>query len=207
MNKRKIEFLEQLKEAGIKEEIIKAFAWVDQDLFFDKIFKGSFYEDEPLPIGCGEKSDSPFVLAKMLCQLLPGENCRILEIGTGSGYSTAILSRLFNEVVSVEFHEELALKAKERLEGLNINNVKFLAGNITDHNSLSGIFDRIIILASCAARPLYLLPYLESKGVLVFPMGPAHQQQITAFINEPAENGSLFRIHFYDLCYFDPIKD
>jgi protein-L-isoaspartate(D-aspartate) O-methyltransferase len=205
MSKKEKEFFALLKQEGIREEIIDAFKKFDQKDFFDQIFSGYFYSHEPIPIGKGEKGDASPILAKMINYLSVGKGSRILEVGTGSGYSTAILSKLFNEVVTVDFYEEIALSAKERLAKYKIKNVKFLTGNITELEGLPGLFDGIIIFAACASRPLFLTDHLKEKGSIVFPMGPIYQQQITIMINEPGKKGSLYKMSFHDLCSFTPL--
>lgn len=206
MTKNEKEFFSLLKEEGIRPEVIEAFKKYNQDLFFDKIFSGYFYSDETISIGNGEKADPSIALAKMINYFALNKKSRVLEIGTGSGYSTAVMSRLFDEIITVEYHEELASLAKERLNKLKINNVKFLAGDIFDFDGLTGKFDGIIIFAACSSRPLFLMPYLKEKGLMVFPMGPVYQQQIIVMINEPGANKSMYRISFYDLCNFTPLK-
>lgn len=206
MAKRKKDFLSSLKKEGIPKKIIEAFDKVDQKVFFDQIFKSYYYSNEPIPIGYGEKCDPAITLAKMIHYLCPDKDSRVLEIGTGSGYSTAILSKLAGEVVTVEYYENLALAAKERLAKLKINNVRFMTGDITEFDGLPGIFDRIIILAASSQRPLFLIPHLKEKGFLVFPMGPSYQQQITVMVNEPGKNNSIYKISFHEMCIFNPLK-
>jgi len=205
MTKRKRDFLSVLKKEDIKKEVIMAFEELDQKYFFDKLFESYYYSNEPIPIGYGEKGDPSIILAKMISCLAPDKSVRALEIGTGSGFSTAILSKLFNEIITVEFYENLALAAKDKLLNMGIGNVRFLTGDITALDTLPGIFDRIIIFAACTDRPLFLIPYLKKGGVMVFPMGPAYQQQITILKNEPAENGGLYKMFYYDLCNFNPL--
>lgn len=206
MTKTEKEFYTLLKQEGIREEIIDAFKKFNQKDFFDQIFSGYFYSHEPVPIGNGEKGDASPILAKMINHLSPGKESRILEIGTGSGYSTAIMSKLFSEIVTVEYFEELALSAKERLARLKINNVKFLTGDILELDGIPGMFDGIIIFAACPSRPLFFTPHLKEKGMIVFPMGPVYQQQITVMINEPGEKDSLYKMYFHDLCSFTPLR-
>ncbi|MFH0975927.1 MAG: methyltransferase domain-containing protein [Spirochaetota bacterium] len=206
MSKTEKEFFTLLKNEGIRENVIEAFKLFDQKYFFDQIFTGYFYSHECVPIGKGEKSDASPVLAKMINNLPSGKDCRILEIGTGSGYSTAILSRLFSEIVTVEYYEDFAISAKERLSKLKINNVKYLTGDVMDLDDMPVLFDGIIIFAACPSRPLFLMPYLKEKGVIVFPMGPVYQQQIAVMTNESGGKGSLYKMDFYDFCNFTPLK-
>ncbi len=206
MTKREREFYKLLQSKGIRKEIIDAFKKYGQEKFFDHIFKDYFYSDEAIPIGHGEKYGSSAILAKMINYLYLKQESRILEIGTGSGYSTAILSDLFKEIVTVEYYEDLALAAKERLAGLKINNVKFLTGDIMEVNDITGSFDGIIILAACLNRPLFLSPHLKEGGVIVYPMGPIYQQQITVMKNEPGESNSIYKLEYHDICNFNPLK-
>lgn len=205
MTKAKKDFLSLLKKEGIQKDIITAFEQLDQKLFFDKIFRTYYYSDEPIPIGHGEKGDSSIILARMINYLVPDKSVRVLEIGTGSGYSTAVLSKLFNEVISVELHEDLAIAAKDRLINQGISNARFLCGDITELDGLPGIFDRIIIFSGCSERPLFLMPYLKEGGIMVFPMGPDYQQQITVLENVQGGNGSLYKMDFFDLCDYNPM--
>jgi protein-L-isoaspartate(D-aspartate) O-methyltransferase len=152
-------------------------------------------------------SDPPGTLAKMLHYLAPRKSWRVMEIGTGSGYSTAVLSSLVREVVTVEFHESLALGAKERLARLRVKNVRFFAGEGTDREELLGPFDGILVLAACQKRPLSLVRSLKEKGVMVFPMGPIHQQQIIILRNEsPDDREVLFKVEYRELCSFTPLR-
>ncbi|MBN2039058.1 MAG: methyltransferase domain-containing protein [Spirochaetes bacterium] len=205
MSKIKKDFLSLLKNESIRKDIITAFDQLDQKLFFDKIFHGYFYSNEPIPIGHGERGEPSGILAKMINYLEPDKSARVLEIGTGSGYSTAVLSKLFDEVLTVEYYEDMALAAKERITNLKISNVRFLCGDINGLDSLPGVFDRVIIFTACPERPLFFMPYLKKGGIMVFPMGPDYQQQIIRLKNEPGENESLYKMNFFDLCNFKPV--
>ncbi|MBN2402279.1 MAG: methyltransferase domain-containing protein [Spirochaetes bacterium] len=206
MKKVEKEFYTLLKNEGIRENIIDAFKNYKQKDFFDQIFSGYFYSHEPVPIGNGEKGDASPILAKMINHLSPDKESRILEIGTGSGYSTAILSKLFKEIVTVEYFEELAISAKQRLAGFKINNVRFLTGDILELDGIPGLFDGIIIFAACSVRPLFLMTHLKEKGKVIFPMGPIYQQQITIMKNEQGEKDSQYKMSFHDLCSYSPLK-
>ena len=125
----KDKFLAHLKKEKIGKDIIAAFESVDQRIFFDSIFKNKFYGEECISIGYGMKSDNFLSLARMINYLNPKKDERIYEIGTGSGYSSAILSLLCREVVTVEINEKLALAAKTRLYDNNFGNIRFFAGD------------------------------------------------------------------------------
>lgn len=203
----KSKFLMMLKKEKISKIVIDAFSEVRQEGFFDKLFKPGFYTTEVIPIGFGETSDPPLALAKMLKYLSLNKKQRVLEVGTGSGYSTALLSTMVNQVVTVEYNEELARNAKSKLASTGITNIKFFAGDGTELNRDLGMFDAIIIHAACKKRPLSLLANLKNGGKMVFPMGPEHKQQIVLLINEPGvTEDELFKTSFHELCEFSLIN-
>lgn len=207
MKPTKKSFLETLKSCKIHKKVIDAFDEFDQKDFFDMIFRGKFYSDETIPIGFGETSDHFLTLARMINYGNPKASSRVLEIGTGSGYSTALLSSLAREVVTVEFNEQLASAAKKRLASAGMDNVRFFAGDGTCFESEGDAFDVIIVFASCYTRPLSLLRLLRAEGRMVFPMGPLHQQQIAYAFNEMVKSDEgLIRTEFREFCTFKPIQ-
>ena len=206
MGKIEKEFFALLKKEGIREDIINSFKKFNQKDFFDQMFSGYFYSDEPVSIGNGEKADVSPTLARMINYLPAAKGSRVLEIGTGSGYSTAILSKLFKEVVTIEYYEEFAVAAKERLSKMKVNNVRFLTGDVLELEGIPGLFDSIIIFAACSSRPLFLTDHLKEKGTIVFPMGPIYQQQITVMNNESGKSGSLYKTSFHEMCSYTPLK-
>ena len=207
MNTEKKNYLSILEEENIDKKIIDSIKKYDQKIFFDKIFEKDFFSENRIPIGCGEKNDQPVALARMINHAAMNGDANILEIGTGTGYSTAILSKLAKKIITVEYHEELALSAKERLINLKINNVKFFAGNIFEYDQPE-LFDSIIIFAAYYERPLYLTRFLKEQGAIIFPMGPAHQQQITVLKRNVVESGEdELEISFHEFCEFTPLKE
>ncbi len=205
MEKKKEEFLKLLKKYKVRKKVLEAYEKVNQEDFFDDILSSKFYTEQPVPTGKGHYSDPPLSLARMLHYLEPKKSWRVLEIGTGSGYSTAILSELVQEVYTIEFEEELARAAKERFDRLGVRNVRLFAGDGFYLDSDLGNFDAIIIYAACQKRPLPLMGRLEEGGRLVFPMGPAYRQQITVVKNTDDEDGeSIFPTEFKEFCEFPP---
>jgi protein-L-isoaspartate(D-aspartate) O-methyltransferase len=199
-------FLKLLKDNKIRKSVINSFESIDQEKFFDPIFEKKLYTDETIPIGQGQNSDPPLALARMLHYLTSKKRSRILEIGTGSGYSTALISPLVDEIITIEYHEALARAAKERLTDLNCSNIRFFAGEGTNIVEPLGLFDAIIIFAACPKRPLSLSSNLQDGGTIIFPMGPFHQQQIAVLekiTNDESE--VMYKTHFYELCTFTPI--
>jgi len=211
MEDKQKKFFEAVKKSGsFRKELLKIIHEIDRGDFFDSAFYDKVYSLEPLLIGKGESSDDPVTLLKIIELLDLGKSSRVLEIGTGSGYSTAIISSLSREVITIEFHEELALEAKRRLSRNGYRNITFLCGDGTLYENLSelGSFDAIIILAGCVMRPLNLLECLTGNGMAVFPMGTPAQQMITLYRNIASGNvaDTHDKIKFHDLCVFKSIR-
>jgi protein-L-isoaspartate(D-aspartate) O-methyltransferase len=135
------------------------------------------YRDSALGIACGQTISQPFVVAYMTEQLNVQRPHRVLEIGTGSGYQAAILSRLCRDVVSIERYRTLADGARARLQKLGYDNVEVMFGDGFDVPDGAGTFDRIIVTAAMEQIPERLLERLEPGGVLIAPVGPHHGVQ------------------------------
>ena len=199
--------IEILTQADISKDIIKAICGVKRDCFFDPFFKDRIFDGEPLPIGFGEKSDHIVTLARMIELLAPRKDWRILEVGTGSGYSTAVCSTMVSEIVTIEYKENLAKKAKERVINSGHFNVRFFAGEATELSVNLGEFDGIIIYPACSHGPLPLLALLKENGRAVLPMGPPHRQQLalyTKFSKNWERHSANFK--FFDFCEIDSIR-
>jgi len=135
------------------------------------------YRDSALGIACGQTISQPFVVAYMTEQLQLQKSHRVLEIGTGSGYQAAVLSRLSREVVSVERYRTLADNARKRLQKLGYDNIEVILGDGYDIADNAGSFDRIIVTAAMEEIPAKLLARLEPGGILIAPVGPHHGVQ------------------------------
>lgn len=207
MNKDKKTFIKYLKDRDIQKKVLDAIQDVDQEIFFTENIKNGIYSTKPVPIGCGETSDDPFALAKMIQVLDPKKSWKILEVGTGSGYSTAILSGMVKEVVTVEYHEPLAQLAKERLINEGYFNIRIFAGDATQMHDRLGPFDGIIIHPACSHRPLTLLSMVKENRYAIFPMGPTFQQQIVRYKNVTlGGEDTLKNFTFYDFCRAESIR-
>jgi len=173
----------QIKARGITDTaVLEALRRVPRHEFVPEGSIGEAYEDRPLAIGDGQTISQPYIVALMTQCLDLNKNKRVLEIGTGSGYQTAVLAELCKEVLSVERIEALVDRARETLQGLNYGNVKIFLGDGTlglpdEQNS----FDAIIITAASPGRPDYLLSQLASRGKLVVPMGDRFSQRLMLF--------------------------
>lgn len=206
LKKRKEDFIALLQKNKIPKKVLDAFAAVNQRDFFDEIYEDRLYGLEPIPIGRGETSDEPLALARMIQYCGIKKDFHVLEVGTGSGYSTAVLAQLAKSVTTIEIDETLALLAKQRFKKAGLSNIRIFCGDGTDVDESLGLYDSIIVLAGCRKRPLLLLHVARPDGMIVFPMGPAHQQQIALMLNHRDENvEGLYPVVFKEFCSFMPI--
>ena len=167
--------VDTLREKGIRDlAVLRAFEMTPRHAFVPTGLRHRAYEDAPLPIGNGQTISQPWVHAKYLELLRLTGKERVLEIGTGSGYQAAVLSRLCKHVLTIERYRTLADAARKRLEKLGYYNVEVLFGDGFDVPAGAGDFDRIIVTAAMEQIPDQLLQRLEPGGVLIAPVGP-HQ--------------------------------
>jgi protein-L-isoaspartate(D-aspartate) O-methyltransferase len=176
----RMQFLLGLRKRGISDAaVLRAMDEVPREHFVDKPFLDSAYADQALPIACGQTISQPYVVAYMSEHLRVQGDHRVLEIGTGSGYQAAVLSRLARDVISIERYRTLAETARNRLASLGYDNVEVRVGD-----GLTGVperapFDRIIITAAAETVPDALVGQLAVGGVMLLPLGPhAGAQQL-----------------------------
>ena len=174
----KMMFQLTLRRRGISDQaVLRAMEAVPRDAFVAESDRADAYRDSALAIACGQTISQPFVVAYMTEQLKLQKRHRVLEIGTGSGYQAAILSRLATSVLTVERFKTLADAARARLEKLGYHNVEVMVGdgfNIPDN---VGQFDRIIVTAAMEQIPESLIERLTEDGILIAPIGPRHGVQ------------------------------
>jgi protein-L-isoaspartate(D-aspartate) O-methyltransferase len=186
-----MQFLLTLRRRGIGDAaVLRAMDQVPREHFVEASYADLAYADQALPICCGQTISQPYVVAYMTEQLSVQPEHRVLEVGTGSGYQAAILSRLAREVVTVERYRTLAEGAQARLAALGYSNVEV---HIAD--GLSGWperapYDRIMVTAAAEAVPQPLVEQLASAGVMVLPLGPHHGTQQLIRIRKE-ENGAI----------------
>jgi protein-L-isoaspartate(D-aspartate) O-methyltransferase len=174
----KMMFQLTLRRRGISDQaVLRAMEEVPREVFVDPDDRGYAYRDSALGIACGQTISQPFVVAYMTEQLQLQRQHRVLEIGTGSGYQAAILSRLCSHVLTVERYRTLADSARARLAKLGYGNVEVLLGDGYDIPPGAGTFDRIIVTAAMEQIPEALLERLEPAGILIAPVGPHHGTQ------------------------------
>ncbi len=168
----RMEFLLALRRRGIMDQaVLRAMDDVPRERFVEPSYLHSAYADQALPISCGQTISQPYVVAYMTEQLAIEPHHRVLEIGTGSGYQAAILSRLAREVVSIERYRTLADEAATRLGSLGYDNVDVVVGDGFAGAPGRGPFDRIILTAAAEAVPQTLLDQLADGGVMILPLG------------------------------------
>src|SRR5215217_4930471 len=171
----KMKFQLTLRRRGISDQaVLRAMEEIPRDRFVEPADRAGAWLDSALGIACGQTISQPFVVAYMTEQLQLQKQHKVLEIGTGSGYQAAILSRLCRHVLTVERYRTLADSARTRLEKLGYDNIEVLLGDGFDIPVGAGDFDRIIVTAAMEQIPDQLLARLEHGGILVAPVGP-HQ--------------------------------
>ena len=171
----KMMFQLSLRRRGISDQtILRTMEEVPRELFVTAADRDHAYRDSALGIACGQTISQPFVVAYMTEQLQLQKPHKVLEIGTGSGYQAAILSRLCRHVLTVERYRTLADSARARLEKLGYDNIEVLLGDGFDIPDGAGDFARIIVTAAMEHVPEKLLARLEPGGRLIAPVGP-HQ--------------------------------
>jgi protein-L-isoaspartate(D-aspartate) O-methyltransferase len=167
-----MEFLLTLRRRGIADQaVLRAMDQVPREFFVETAFVGSAYADQALPIACGQTISQPYVVAYMTEQLDVGPTHRVLEIGTGSGYQAAVLSRLAREVVTIERYRTLADQARERLKALGYDNVEVVAGDGFNGLPERAPFDRIIVTAAAETIPEAPMAQLADGGIMILPLG------------------------------------
>jgi protein-L-isoaspartate(D-aspartate) O-methyltransferase len=174
----KMMFQLNLRRRGISDQaVLRAMEEIPRDLFVEPADRADAWRDSALGIACGQTISQPFVVAYMTEQLQLQKHHRVLEIGTGSGYQAAILSRLCRQVLTIERYRTLADSARDRLEKLSCDNVEVLLGDGFDIPAGAGDFDRILVTAAMEQIPDALTRRLEPEGILIAPVGPHHSVQ------------------------------
>lgn len=169
----RMQFLLDLRRRGIGDAaVLRAMDEVPREYFVEPDMVESAYADRALPIACGQTISQPYVVAYMTEQLALQPQHRVLEIGTGSGYQAAVLSRLARDVVSVERFAQLADAARIRLETLGFGNVEIVVGNGIDGWPDRAPYDRIIVTAAAEEVPPALVDQLAEGGTMLLPLGP-----------------------------------
>ena len=192
----------QLRARGVTDErVLAAMDRVPRHQFAPERYRDQAYQDHPLPIAEGQTISQPYIVALMLeaLELLPTD--RVLEIGTGSGYLTALLAELTGQVTSLERHGSLAESARSLLAALGYSNVRVVTGDGTRGFPEAAPYDAIIVSAAALAVPPALLAQLAEGGRMIIPIGADEAQQLRLL---RMENGQP-SIQFRELCRFVPL--
>ncbi|MBP1130743.1 MULTISPECIES: protein-L-isoaspartate(D-aspartate) O-methyltransferase [Serratia] len=201
VNKRMQTLLTQLRQQGIRDErLLQAIEAVPRERFVDEALEHKAYENTALPIGSGQTISQPYMVARMTELLNLTPTSRVLEIGTGSGYQTAILAHLVQHVCSVERIKGLQWQAKRRLKQLDLHNVSTRHGDGWQGWASRGPFDAIIVTAAPPEIPPALMEQLDDGGILVLPVG--EQSQILKRIQR---QGSEFVVDIVEAVRFVPL--
>jgi protein-L-isoaspartate(D-aspartate) O-methyltransferase len=175
---RKLRLLMELRRAGIADpRVLGAIEKTPRERFVPPSFEDQAYENVALPIDHGQTISQPYVVALMTEALLAGDRHNVIEIGTGSGYQTAILARLCRRVFSIERHRELLRAAERRLDELRLRNIVCRFGDGTKGWPEQLPYDRVIVTAAAPEIPATLVDGLAPGGVLVAPVGADRRDQ------------------------------
>ncbi|MCP5038819.1 MAG: protein-L-isoaspartate(D-aspartate) O-methyltransferase [Rhodobacteraceae bacterium] len=175
---RKMQFLFALRKRGVTNaRVLNAMEKIDRGVFLRGLFAGRAYEDMPLPIACGQTISQPSVVGLMTQALDVPPRAKVLEVGTGSGYQAAILSRLARRVYTIDRHKRLVVEARRIFEDLDLNNITAITADGSRGLPDQAPFDRIIVTAAAEDPPGPLLAQLAIGGIMVLPVGQSDHVQ------------------------------
>jgi protein-L-isoaspartate(D-aspartate) O-methyltransferase len=175
---RKIRLVMQLRQTGVIDTaVLSAIERIPREAFVPEAFQDRAYENITLPIGQGQTLSQPQVVAKMTQALKADRRMKVLEIGTGSGYQTAVLSKLCRRVYSIERYRELLQTAEQRLSHLRVHNVTMRVGDGWQGWREQAPFQRIIVTAAATSLPDRLIDQLGPGGIMVCPVGAESRTQ------------------------------
>lgn len=195
---RVIQLLMALRNAGISDRsVLGAIERTPRNVFVPEGFQDQAFQNRPLPIDCGQTISQPFVVAAMTEALKVDDRCKVLEIGTGSGYQAAVLSRLSRRVYTVERYRTLAREAEARFAELRLSNIVTRVGDGSKGWPEQAPFDRIIVTAAAAERPEGLLEQLKAGGIAVSPVQNGAVQTLMRYTRD--EHGALEETALFDV--------
>lgn len=202
-DQRKAELILALRNQGIRDmKVLEAMERVPRDLFVAGPFQNRAWADTALPIACGQTISQPYVVAAMTQALDLNDRCKVLEIGAGSGYQTAVLAQLCRRVYTIERYRSLLREAEARFAALKLTNVTSMVGDGSKGWPMQAPFDRIIVTAAAPELPQALIAQLAVGGVMVAPVDVAQGDQEIKRITR-SDSGvrveSLMRVRFVPL--------
>lgn len=191
----------QLTARGIRDRRVRAvMSWVPREHFVPDDCKASAYADTPLPIAHSQTISQPYIVGLMTENARIGRTSRVLEIGTGSGYQTAILAKIARHVWSIERVRQFIPAVRARLEALRIDNVTLIAGDGASGYQNAAPYDAILVAAASPSTPPALAAQLAPGGRLVIPLGGTDSQTLTVLHRTP----DGFRTYSLGECRFVP---
>ncbi|KAA5804595.1 protein-L-isoaspartate(D-aspartate) O-methyltransferase [Alkalicaulis satelles] len=200
---RLIQLVMALRSAGVSDKrVLAAIERTPRALFVPEGFSDQAYENRALPIDCGQTISQPFVVAAMTEALQVDDRCKVLEIGTGSGYQAAVLARLARRVYTIERYRTLAREAEARFAALRLTNIVQRTGDGTKGWPEQAPFDRIMVTAGASERPDGLLAQLKPGGVCVAPVQNGPVQTLMRYRrgeDGPLHEEALFDVRFVPL--------
>ncbi|MEM8577717.1 MAG: protein-L-isoaspartate(D-aspartate) O-methyltransferase [Pseudomonadota bacterium] len=186
---RKMQFLYALRSKGVTDKaVLTAMETIDRGPFIRGLFAERAYEDMPLPIACGQTISQPSVVGLMTQALQISPRDKVLEVGTGSGYQAAILSKLARRVYTIDRHRRLVREARSVFEALDLTNITAISGDGSFGLPDQAPFDRIIVTAAAEDPPGPLLAQLKMGGIMVVPVGQSDTVQSLIRVRK-TENG------------------
>ncbi|MDW3222247.1 MAG: protein-L-isoaspartate(D-aspartate) O-methyltransferase [Paracoccaceae bacterium] len=175
---RKMQFLYALRSKGVTDKrVLSAMESIDRGPFIRGIFSERAYEDMPLPIACGQTISQPSVVGLMTQALHISPRDKVLEIGTGSGYQAAILSKLARRVYTIDRHTRLVREARDIFDQMDLSNITAITGDGSFGLPDQAPFDRIIVTAAAEDPPGTLMEQLKTDGIMVVPVGQSDAVQ------------------------------
>ena len=195
-DEQKMQFILSIRSKGVVDNnVLKALETVNREQFLKGLFAQRAYEDTPLPIDCGQTISQPSIVGLMTQALRVTNRDKILEIGTGSGYQTAILSKLARRIYSVERFKPLYEEARAIFRKLQLNNITSVWGDGSQGVVEQQPFDRIIVTAAAEDPPPTLLNQLKIGGIMVIPVGQSDEIQKLIRVERTENN-----FKYEDLC-------
>ncbi len=195
-DEQKMQFILSIRSKGVVDNnVLKALETVNREQFLKGLFAQRAYEDTPLPIECGQTISQPSIVGLMTQALRITNRDKILEIGTGSGYQTAILSKLARRIYSIERFKPLYEEARAIFRKLQLNNITSLWGDGSQGVVEQQPFDRIIVTAAAEDPPPTLLNQLKIGGIMIIPVGQSDEIQKLIRVERTEKN-----FKYEDLC-------